>query len=420
MLPKRLLATAVALLLATGAQADCAFENDTTVRMLSASFPAWVGVTDAMKECGNVEAELNNEFLEKMKEGFAASPPLYHIGGLYGSAIIPLIDANLIRPLDDLVEKYGQNLQPNQLILVDGKIMAIAMMVNAQHLMYREDILNDLGIAVPTTYAELLEAAATIQESGKVDYVFGGNFKTAWLEFVNMYLGYGGEFFDENWNPTVNNDRGMKTLTMLKALTEYMDPEYLVSDTTYTAQQLQKKKIAMATLWASRAQAMDDPTESEVVGLVKPATALAPEAGMIPAATLWWDGVVFAAGISDEEADSAFRVAMEGLDSEMVQANSDAAIWLIAGYEAGQYAEGAAATAANGALPYPASTQMGLMQSAIANNYRQLSHGQRGCDGNSCCHRSGLHCLGEGSRYPELTASFLGRGRLPFAPARSC
>ena len=374
---KKGFAAAAALALGTAAHAECAFENTVEIRMLSASFPAWVGVTDAMTECGNFEAELNNEFLEKMQEGFAANPPLYHIGGLYGTAVIPLLDANLIRPLDDLVAKYGQNLNSNQLIKYDGKTVAIAMMVNAQHLMYREDILQELGIPVPTTYVELLEAAGTIQASGKVDYVFGGNFRTTWLEFVNMYLGYGGSFFDPEWNPTVNNEQGAAALEMLKSLTEYMDPEFLASDTTYTAQQLQRKKIAMATLWASRAQAMDDPAESEVVGLVKPASALAPEEGMIPAATLWWDGIVIASGISDEEADAAFRVAMEGLDEEMVAANSGAAIWLIKGYEPGQYSEGAFDTVANGALPYPASSQMGLMQTAIANNISAFMNGEK-------------------------------------------
>ncbi len=365
---KRIFAAGLIAAFGSTASAECAFENQMPVRMLSASFPAWVAVTDAMKECGNVEAELTNEFLEKMQEGFAASPPLYHVGGLYGTAIVPLIDANLIRPLDGLVEKYGQNLSPNQLIVEDGKVMAIAMMVNAQHLFYREDILNELEIAVPTTYVELLEAAEKIEASGKVDYVFGANFKSVWLEFVNMYLGYGGSFFDSDWNPTVNNELGAKSLEMLMALSKYMDPEFLVSDTTYTAQQMQKQKIAVATIWASRAQAMDDPEESEVVGLVKLASALAPEAGMIPAATLWWDGVVFASGMTDEEADAAFRVAMEGLDREMVEASSDLAVWLIPGYQAGVYAQGAAATAANGARPYPASAQMGMMQSAIANN----------------------------------------------------
>lgn len=353
---------------AFAAHAECAFENKTEIRAITGSFPAWVAVTDAMKECGNVQAELNNEFLEKMQEGFAASPPLYHLGGLYSSATVPLMNANLIRPLDDLVEKYGQNLQPSQLYRVDGKIMAIAMMVNTQHLMYREDIFNDLGIEVPETYVELLEAAEAIKQAGVVDYPFGAPWKTTWLAFVDMYLGYGGTFFDADWNPTINNEKGIAALEMMKRLSEYMDPEFLVADSTYTAQQLQQKKIAMAHLWASRAQAMDDENESQVVGLVQMTSAMAPEAGMIPAASLWWDGVVLASGITDEEADAAFRVAMEGLDTEMAVSNSGAAIWLIKGYEPGRYAEGAVATANNGGVPYPASSQMGLMQTAIANN----------------------------------------------------
>ena len=171
-------------------------------------------------------------FSKRCRKASPPAPPLYHIGGLYGTAVIPLLDANLIRPLDDLVAKYGQDLNSNQLIKYDGKTVAIAMMVNAQHLMYREDILQELGIPVPTTYVELLDAAETIQASGKVDYVFGGNFRTTWLEFVNMYLGYGGTFFDSEWNPTVNNEQGVAALEMLKSLTAYMDPEFLASDTT--------------------------------------------------------------------------------------------------------------------------------------------------------------------------------------------
>jgi multiple sugar transport system substrate-binding protein len=52
--------------------------------------------------------------------------------------------------------------------------MAVAMMVNTQHLMYRQDIFEDLGIEVPTTYDEVLIAAEAIQEAGVVDYPLGG------------------------------------------------------------------------------------------------------------------------------------------------------------------------------------------------------------------------------------------------------
>ncbi|MEX0287249.1 MAG: ABC transporter substrate-binding protein [Paracoccaceae bacterium] len=350
------------------AWAGCSYENAVEIKSLSAGFEAWKAVTDAMAECGNFSASLDQEFREKQPEAFAANPSLYQIGGVANGTLVPLLNAGTIRPLDDLVEKYGQNLTPNQLIKIDGKTMAIAMMVNAQHMMYRSDILADLGIEEPKTYDDVLAAAAKIKEAGVVEYPIGGTFKTGWnlaQEFVNMYLGEGGTFIGEGNQPTINNAQGVRALEVMKAMTEYMDPEYLVSDSTYVQQQFQQGKIAMANLWASRAAAMDDEAESQVVGKV--AMASAPMGAAAPATTLWWDGMVFAANMTDEQADAAFKLAMEGMDAEMVSANNDAAVWLITGYTPGKLAAGAAASAANGAVPYPASGPMGVMHTALGN-----------------------------------------------------
>ena len=129
---------------------------------------------------------------------------------------------------------------------------------------------------------------------------------------------------------------------MMKKLSAYMDPEYLVADSTYVQQQFQQGKIAMANLWQSRAAAMNYPNESQVVGLVTMASA--PMASIRSASTLWWDGFVIAANTSDEEAEATFKVALEGIDTEMVVANNDVAVWLIDGFVAGPVAAGAAAT----------------------------------------------------------------------------
>ena len=353
---------------ASSAWADCAFENDIPLKSLSAGFEAWKAVTDAMAECGNFSASLDQEFREKQPEAFAADPALYQIGGVSNATLVPLLNAGTIRPLDDLVEKHGQNLIPNQLIKVDGKTMAIAMMVNAQHLMYRNDVLVDMGIKEPKTYDDVLVAAAKIKEAGVLEYPIGGTFKTGWnlgQEFVNMYLGEGGSFFGEGNMPAINNGQGVAALETLKAMTEYMDPEYLVSDSTYVQQQFQQGKIAMANLWASRAAAMNDEAESQVVGKVT--MAAAPMGSALPATTVWWDGIVLAANMSDEEADAAFRVALEGMDSDMVSANNDTAVWLNPVYTAGELAAGAAASAAAGAKAYPASGPMGIMHTALGN-----------------------------------------------------
>ncbi len=362
-----LMAGAMSLATST-AWAACSFENEVPLKSLSAGFEAWKAVTDAMAECGNFSASLDQEFREKQPEAFAADPALYQIGGVSNATLVPLLNAGTIRPLDDLVEKHGQNLLPNQLIKVDGKTMAVAMMVNAQHLMYRDDVLAELGIEEPKTYDDVLAAAAKIKEAGVMDYPIGGTFKTGWnlgQEFVNMYMGEGGAFFGGGNMPAINNDQGVKALETLKAMTEYMDPEYLVSDSTYVQQQFQQGKIAMANLWASRAAAMNDEAESQVVGKVT--MAAAPMGSAVPATTIWWDGIVLASNMSDEEADAAFRVALEGMDADTVGANNDVAVWLSTAYTPGDLAAGAAASAEGGAKAYPASGPMGIMHTALGN-----------------------------------------------------
>ncbi len=381
MLKKIAIAGAISLLGST-AFAACSYENETELKMLSAGFEAWKAVAAAMEECGNFQAELDQEFRTKQPAAFEANPSLYHLGGVSNGTITPLLNAGTIRPLDDLVEKYGQNLSPNQLIRVDGKIMAIAMMVNTQHLMYREDILADLGIEEPSSWGEVYAAAAKIKEAGVVDYPLGATMKSGWnlaQEFVNMYPGFGGSFFNDDNTTAVNSDAGTKALETMKAALEFTDPEVLVSDSTYVQQQFQQGKIAMANLWASRAGAMNDEAESSVVGKVKMAAAPVAMDGGAPATTLWWDGIVVASNITDEEADAAFRLAMEGLDTEMVQGANDAAIWLISGYQPGPLSEGAIATATATPAPpaYPSTTQMGLLHTALGNEIPAFLTGER-------------------------------------------
>lgn len=377
---KFVLAVALAALLSPSAQAACGFQNTAPLKSLTAAFEAWKAATSAMAECGNFQAELDQEFRRKQPAAFAANPALYQLGGVSNGTIVPLMNAGTIRPLDDLVAKYGKHLSPNQLIRIDGKVMAVAMMVNAQHFIYREDLLKELGIAVPTTWEEVIAAAEKIKASGKVAYPLGATMKPGFdlgLDFLNMFLGYGGLLTKPDNMPGVASDAGMKALAMLKRLTAYMDPEYLVSESTFVQKQFQQGKIAMANLWASRAGALDDAKESTIVGKAVMAAAPAAVAGGKPATTLWWDGIVVAKNISDAEADAAFRVAMEGMDEEMVKANNNSAVWLIKGYVPGRMAVGAIASANGGAPNYPSTTVVGLISAAIGDGVADFMTGKK-------------------------------------------
>lgn len=375
--PRLFAAVFAALLLPFAPAGACDFRNPHSLKSLTAGFEAWKVVTEAMSECGNFEAELDQEFRQKQPAAFAANPSQYAIGGVANATLVPLLNDGSIRTLDDLVAKHGSHLPEGQLIRRDGDVVAVAMMINAQHLMYREDIFSDLGIRPPRHYGELLDAARKIRDAGVVDYPLGGTFKAGWNlaeEFVNMHLGFGGKFFNADKSPAVNSRAGVKTLEMLKSLTEFMDPEYLVSDSTYVQQQLQQGKVAMANLWASRAGAMNDPEESQVVGKVAFAAAPSATRRGKPATTLWWDGMVVAQNISDAEAEAAFRLIMHGISPDSLNAGRDAAIWLA--FPDSAIGKGALESQQGGAPSYPASTEMGLMHTALGNNIADFLTGK--------------------------------------------
>lgn len=364
----------------TSAFAACAFQNETPVKAYFAAFPAWKIISEAMKECGNVSAELDQEIRTKGPAAFAANPALYHVGYVHNGTIVPLLTQGTIRPLDDLVAKYGQHLRPNQLIKIDGKIMAIALMINTQYLQYRKDIFDDLGIPVPETYDDVLAAAKKIKEAGVVEYPLGATLKADWnigIEFNNMFAGYGGKHVNADNTPAVNSEAGLKTLEMLKKLTEYLDPEYLTADATFVQRQFQQEKIAFANYWASRAASLDDPKESRIVGKVATAAAPRAVAGGVPAVQYSWDAIAIAKNITDAEAEAAFRVALEGADAETVQKHNDVAVWLVEGYTPGPLAKGAIETLDNGAPPAPSAVWRGLIDTAISNNVADYLLGNR-------------------------------------------
>ena len=365
---------------AAPAYAACAYKNEMPVKAYFAAFPAWKVVAAAMKECGNVQAELDQEIRSKGAPAFAANPALYHIGGVHNGTIVPVLNQGTIRPLDDLIAKYGRTLRPNQLIKVDGKTMAIALMVNMQHLVYRKDILDQLGIAVPGTYDEMLAAAEKIKQAGIVAFPLGATYKADWnlgIDFNNLFVGYGGTPVNADNTPALNNDAGLKALATMKKVSAYLDPEYLSADATAVQQQFQQGKIAMSNFWASRVGALEDEKESRVVGKIATAAAPRAVAGGIPAVQFSWDGFAIAKNITDAEAEAAFRVAVEGANAEMVEKNNDVAIWLIAGYKPGPLAMGAIATIEEGAPAAPSTTWRGLVDSALARNLPDFMTGKR-------------------------------------------
>jgi ABC-type glycerol-3-phosphate transport system substrate-binding protein len=382
--------TAVATVMGAGAaMADCGIESG-RVAILSNDFPALHAMAEGAAECATdsvtVTANQTTEHRDIQVAALTANPAEYTAAVVANSSIVPLLNEGLIRPLDDLIAQYAPDLPMTNRITIDGQVMAVAFMANAQHLFVRDDILAQVGAERPGSYEEVLEVLAAVREAGIMDHPFAMNTGSGWNlgeEFVNMYMGFGGQLFEPgSAAPAINNETGIATLEMLAALNEYANPDFLTFDSNATQALWESGELAVAYMWGSRGGGIldDENSTPEITGNTALIGAPTVGGGDIPASTLWWDGFTIAANISDEDAAATFQALMHGLRPEVITANNDAAVWLMPGFTPGAPAEGVVASVSSGTRPYPMVPYVGLMHTALGNELAQFMQGEESAE----------------------------------------
>ena len=374
----------------TAFSAAQACEINARVSVVGNEFPAiqTVGAGAAACTGAEVSTNLTADHQKINVPGMQGNPAEYTSAIVANSSIVALMNEDVIRPLDDLVAKHGGDLQSSQLIKINGKIMAVAFMANAQHLMYRKDVLADLGISVPKTYEEMLAAAEKIRSSGKMLNPLGGAYAAGWnlaQEFNNMFLGYGGSHFEAGTaNPSVNSEAGINALNMMKSLSEYMNPDFLTHDSNATNAEYRAGNIALLNMWGSRASSQT--TAEGVTDAVKNGHAIAGPmtvgGGSTAASTLWWDGWTVAKNISDAEAEATFIAMMNGINPSMMNDENirTQAVWLIDGYKPTDAAVGVFEAAKMGTTPYPMLPYMGLLHTALGAELPDFMQGKESAE----------------------------------------
>ena len=367
-----LMAGTVSLLAST---ATYACEISARVSIVGNEFPAIQTIGAGAQECTGAEVKTNltADHQKINLAGMSGNPAEYTSAIVANSSIVALMNEDVIRPLDDLVAKHGAALKKNQLITINGKVMAVAFMANAQHLVYRSDVLEKIGMEAPATYEDMLKAAAKIREMGIMDNPIGGAYKAGWnlaQEFNNMYIGYGGEFFKAgSAEVSINNELGIATLNMMKSLSEYMNPDFLTHDSNGTNAEYRAGNVALMNMWGSRAATLVD--AEGVSDAVKNGFAISGPmtvgGGSTPATTLWWDGWTVAKNVSDAEAEATFIAMTNAIRPEILGDTEIAkqAVWLIDGYEPTAAAVGVFAAANSNSIPYPMLPFQGLLHSAL-------------------------------------------------------
>ena len=374
---KKLTITSAAIALAgSAAWANCGPAGQ-SIRVLASDFPAIHAVAQTAEDaCASAAAEFvrnhTTEARQIMNAALTPDPAEYTSVIVANSTLTQLMNDGLVRPLNDYVETYGGHLKPNQLITIGGDVMAIAFMANSQHLFARTDILAEAGVdGIPSTYEEVIAAAQKIRDAGLMEFPFVMNMQVGWNvgeSFNTIYLGHGGEFFKPgSAEPAINNDKGVATLKVMKALKDLANPDILTFASNETQALWEAGEVALAIMWGSRGGVIldDEGSSEEVTSNTVLAGAPTVAGGSTPSATLWWDGITIAKNVPDAEAEATFAALVGALTPEMVADHNDDAVWLIDGFNPGPAAAGVAATAAGGAKSYPMIPYINLMHNAL-------------------------------------------------------
>ena len=251
---------AVAIMASTAAQA-C--QISARVSVVGNEFPAIQTVGKAQACSGaEVSTNLTADHQKINVAGMMGNPAEYTSAIIANSSIVALMNNDVIRPLDDLVAKHGKDLKKNQLITINGKVMAVAFMANAQHLVYREDVLKKSACShqrlmkicwrqqkksgqpgsCRTLLAALIRQAGTLLRNSTICSL-------VWRQPLSKTV---------LAQPNVNSAAGVNALNMMKALSEYMNPDFLTHDSNATNAEYRAGNVAIMNMRGSRAATLVD------------------------------------------------------------------------------------------------------------------------------------------------------------------
>lgn len=176
----------------------------------------------------------------------------------------------------DLINGYVENIGiaggfkgylPGQL----GSAFGIPYGAETSILAYRKDIFDKHGLNAPETYDELLDLACKIPDlepgmGGLASRAASGH--QASHAFLLHLDPLGGRVFDDNWEPIVNNEAGVKAAEALKTIVDCGPQGGTTFGPSEAAAAFKQGQAAMFLDSIAFAAGFEDPRESTVAGKV--------------------------------------------------------------------------------------------------------------------------------------------------------
>jgi sorbitol/mannitol transport system substrate-binding protein len=265
-------------------EVECDYEapdSATTVNVLAYNSSAIDPFTDTMvSSCTKGDVTVKHDPIDfggqvtKTTATLSGDTGTYDIIETYGFVIPGFATDEKLMPLDDLFDKYAADYGLDELdegmrtgMSYDGKLYALPMQAQMFVMAYRADVFEDLGLDVPATFPDMIEAAEAIKAAGLMEYPIA----LPWLATADVSTSFqatlnslGSDFATADSEVTLDTPEAKEALEAMIALKPYMDPQVTTFDQPKVQQQMYNGTAAMSIMFSGRMNDLTLDTNSKL------------------------------------------------------------------------------------------------------------------------------------------------------------
>jgi len=361
-------------------------DSAVTINYLGWPFAATQFYAEELEKCEEVEnISVNIEFLDydstmdQLRLVLSADSSPYDIIHVTNPEAAEFGFNGWLTPLNDLIDKYRDEYDLDDIpqsawdgALIDGNYLGVPMIGDSQIISYRSDLFDEYGLAVPTTYDEIISACGVLAGAPGIDIPFAMDFSAGWaieIEFLAAIRSFGGDWLVPGTNePNFASPEGVAALTKLKEVNDAcMGDAHLTYGYQAASDGLANGSIAFISIWASTVEGLQNAENSEYPDVIAFAPAAAPLTGSLLGSTAWLNYYAIPAG-SGLDAELVFLAILEATDAtSQVEGGQFGVVTRKAVTDGVPTVEAVNASIGEGVGPYEPNAAIALVQAALQN-----------------------------------------------------
>jgi len=153
-----------------------------------------------------------------------------------------------------------------------GVVTGLPINGNVNLFVYREDLYDELGLSVPTTFEEAYENGRQAQESGKSRFGYVARAQgtdagqSITYDFMPLLRSYGGDWYTEDWQPAINSSGAIEAMEMFSRLVSLGPRQPQTVGQAEVIAAMQGGQSIQCHVVAAAASQLEDPSLSKVAG----------------------------------------------------------------------------------------------------------------------------------------------------------